>query len=117
MEAKGKIIAVLPLQSGVSKSGETWKSQSFVVFNEESQRNVCFEIFGEKRINENPFNVNDVVTVLFNIESREFNGRWFTSARAWKVTVEEPAAETDTPAPTPEETSFEEAVESDELPF
>ena len=46
---------------------------------------MCFEIFGEDRIKNNPCNVDDVVTVSFDIESREFNGRWYTSIRAWRV--------------------------------
>ena len=46
---------------------------------------MCFEIFGEDRIKNNPCEIDQIVTVSFDIESREFNGRWYTSIRAWRV--------------------------------
>ena len=86
MEIVGKIIQVLPLQEGVSKTGNPWKVQSYVLETQEQYpRKVCFEIFGEERIKNNPCNIDDLVTVSFDIESREFNGRWYTSIRAWRV--------------------------------
>ncbi len=86
MDIVGKIIQVLPLQEGISKTGNPWKSQSYVLETQEQYpRKVCFEIFGEDRIKNNPCNVDDVVTVSFDIESREYNGRWYTSIRAWRV--------------------------------
>lgn len=86
MDIVGKIIQVLPLQEGVGKNGNPWKVQGYVLETQEQYpRKVQFEIFGEDRIHNNPCNVDDVVTVSFDIESREFNGRWYTSIRAWKV--------------------------------
>ena len=86
MDIVGKIIQVLPLQEGISKTGNPWKSQSYILETQEQYpRKVCFEIFGEDRIKNNPCNVDDVVTVSFDIESREYNGRWYTSIRAWRV--------------------------------
>lgn len=87
MEIVGKITQVLPAQEGVSKStGNPWKIQSYILETlEQYPRKVCFEIFGEDRIKNNPCKVDDVVTVSFDIESREFNGRWYTSIRAWRV--------------------------------
>jgi hypothetical protein len=87
MEIFGKIIQVLPLQEGISKStGNPWKVQSYVLETlEQYPRKVCFEIFGEDRINNNSAQLDDLVTVSFDLESREFNGRWYTSVRAWRV--------------------------------
>ena len=87
MEIVGKIIQVLPLQEGVSKNtGNPWKVQSYVLETmEQYPRKVCFEIFGEDRISNNVAQVDDIVTVSFDIESREFNGKWYTSVRAWRV--------------------------------
>lgn len=86
MDIVGKIIQVLPLQEGVSKTGNPWKVQSYVLETQEQYpRKVCFEIFGEERIKNNPCNIDDLVTVSFDFESREFNGRWYTSIRAWRV--------------------------------
>ena len=86
MEIVGKIIQVLPLAEGTSKTGNPWKSQSYVLETQEQYpRKVCFEIFGEDRIKNNICKVDDLVTVSFDIESREYNGRWYTSIRAWRV--------------------------------
>ena len=86
MEIVGKIIQVLPLQEGIAKSGNPWKLQSYVLETQEQYpRKVCFEIFGEEKIKNNPCQVDDIVTVSFDIESREFNGRWYTYIRAWRV--------------------------------
>jgi hypothetical protein len=87
MEIVGKIIQVLPEQGGVSKtSGKEWKLQAYVLETQEQYpRKVHFEVFGEDRIKANPCQLDDIVTVSFDIESREFNGRWYTSIRAWKI--------------------------------
>jgi hypothetical protein len=87
MEVSGKIIKVLPEQGGVSKtSGKEWKLQAYVLETQEQYpKKVHFEVFGEDRIKANPCQLDDVVTVSFDIESREFNGRWYTSIRAWKI--------------------------------
>ena len=87
MEISGKIIQVLPEQGGVSKtSGKEWKLQAYVLETQEQYpRKVHFEVFGEDRIKANPCQLDDIVTISFDIESREFNGRWYTSIRAWKV--------------------------------
>ena len=87
MEISGKIIQVLPEQGGVSKtSGKEWKLQAYVLETQEQYpRKVHFEVFGEDRIKANPCQLDDIVTVSFDIESREFNGKWYTSIRAWKI--------------------------------
>ena len=55
MDIVGKIIQVLPVQEGISKTGNPWKVQSYVLETQEQYpRKVCFEIFGEDRIKNNP---------------------------------------------------------------
>lgn len=128
MDIVGKIIQVLPEQSGIGKTGNPWKVQSYVLETQEQYpRKVCFEIFGEDRIKNNPCKIDDVVTVSFDIESREFNGRWYTSIRAWRVqqgavTAAPQGAQTaaPTPAPAANTASFDAVAGSDEssdLPF
>ncbi len=86
MEVVGKIIQVLPLQEGVGRNGNPWKLQGYVLETIENYpRKVHFEVFGEDRIKNNPCAIDQIVTVSFDIESREFNGRWYTSIRAWKI--------------------------------
>ena len=86
MEIVGKIIQVLPPQEGVGRNGNPWKLQGYVLETVENYpRKVHFEVFGEDRIKANPCELDQLVTVSFDIESREFNGRWYTSIRAWKI--------------------------------
>lgn len=87
MEISGKIIAVLPQASGQGKNG-TWRSQDYVLetstSGEQYPRKVCFNLFNDK-IDKYPLAIDDVVSVSFDIESREYNGRWYTSVKAWKI--------------------------------
>ena len=86
MEVVGKIIQVLPAQEGVGRNGNPWKVQPYVLETlDQYPRKVHFEVFGEDRIKMNPCDIDQLVTVSFDIESREFNGRWYTSIRAWKI--------------------------------
>lgn len=82
---EGRIIQVLPLQSGVSKAGNNWKKQEYVLeTHDQYPRKVKFDFFGE-RADQYVLAVGDDVTVWFDIESREYNGRWYTDIRAWKA--------------------------------
>ena len=86
MDVVGKIIQVLPAQEGVGRNGNPWKVQPYVLETlDQYPRKVHFEVFGEDRIKQTPCELNQLVTVSFDIESREFNGRWYTSIRAWKI--------------------------------
>ncbi len=86
MEIVGKVIQVLPVQEGVGRNGNPWKLQGYVLETIENYpRKVHFEVFGEDKIKNNPCDIDQIVTVSFDIESREFNGRWYTSIRAWKI--------------------------------
>ena len=86
MEVVGKIIQVLPEQNGVGRNGNPWKLQGYVLETfDQYPRKVHFEVFGEDKIKNNPCAVDQIVTVSFDIESREFNGRWYTSIRAYRI--------------------------------
>ena len=88
MEITGKIIAVLPEQGGTSKSGNEWKKQEYVLeMNDQSQypKKVCFQIFGADRIAQAAIQPGETLTVSIDIDSREYQGRWFTNINAWKV--------------------------------
>ena len=86
MEVVGKITQILPAQEGVGRNGNPWKVQPYVLETlDQYPRKVHFEVFGEDRIKQNPCEIDQLVTVSFDIESREFNGRWYTSIRAWRI--------------------------------
>lgn len=83
-EIKGKIIAILTIQTGQGKNG-TWRSQDYVLETaDQYPKKVCFNLFGDK-IDQFPIAIDETVNISFDIESREYNGRWYTTVRAWKV--------------------------------
>lgn len=85
MEVTGKIIVALPEFSGVSKAGNPWKKREYVLETIESYpRKIYFDLFGDKA-DQFPLQVGQTIKLSFDIESREYNGRWFTSIRGWKV--------------------------------
>ena len=84
MEISGKIIAVLPMATGQGKNG-TWRSQDYVLETaDQYPKKVCFNLFNDK-IDQFPLAIDDQVNVSFDVESREYNGRWYTTVRAWKI--------------------------------
>ena len=86
MEITGRIIAVLPVQGGISKNGNEWKKQEYVLeTHDQYPKKVCFQIFGADRIDQAAIQPGEELTVFFDIDSREYQGRWFTNINAWKV--------------------------------
>ena len=89
MKVKGKISKILPVKSGISKTGKEWKKQSFVIDNgDQYNLNICFSLFGDEKIKllEN-LTVGQEVQVAFNLSSREFEGKWYHNVDAWKIEV------------------------------
>ncbi len=97
MELQGKIIAALPERSGTSQRGE-WKVQEFVLETIDSQypRKMVFDVFGADRLQRFNIQVGQIVNVAFDIDAREYNGRWYNSIRAFDVRQVDPSA---APAP------------------
>lgn len=84
MQLTAKLIQVLPLQSGTGKNGE-WRKQDIIVETEgQYPKKVCISMWGDK-INESVLQINNLLDISFDVESREYNGRWYTDVRAWKV--------------------------------
>lgn len=93
MEITGKIILALPEISGTSKAGNQWKKREYVLETQESYpKKVHFDFFGE-RADQYPLEVGQEVKLSFDIESREYMGRWYTSIRGWKAEPYNAAAE------------------------
>jgi hypothetical protein len=84
MEIKGKIVMVLPLQQGEGKNGP-WKKQEYVIeTSDKFPRKICFSLWGEK-VDQFDLREGEDVDVMFDLESREFNSRWYTDVKAWKI--------------------------------
>lgn len=101
MDITGKLIKKLQVQSGTSAKG-AWAKQDFVLEcqNGKYPNTICFNVWGQDKVNElAQFSINQTLQVSFDISSREFNGRWYTDLRAWKITS------TDTVNPAPYQSS------------
>jgi hypothetical protein len=87
MELTGKIIAVMPANSGTSqRTGQEWMNQQYVLeVPGMYPRKMVFEVFGQDRIEKFNIQEGQEVTVSFEIDAHEHNGRWFNEIRAWDV--------------------------------
>lgn len=85
MDISGTIIQILPEVSGTSKTGSVWRKQDYILETKDQfPKKVCFNVWGDK-IDQFAINVGDEATVSFDLESREYNSRWYTEVKAWKV--------------------------------
>ena len=137
LELEGRIARKLNVQTGTSARG-TWSKQEFILEYQEGNfpTQVCLNVWGDDKVRElDKYQVGDKVKISFNLSSREYNGRWYTDVRAWRI---EPAgaaapAQTQTPgynsapatdsypasaaAPMPSADDMSSPLEDDDLPF
>jgi hypothetical protein len=114
MEVKGKVIQLLALQSGMGKKGP-WKKQEFILETQSQYpKKVCLSVWGEK-VDQYNLAVGDLVSVAVDLESREYNGRWYTEARAWKV--DKIGGGGGSVPPPDQEPFYSESASSEDLPF
>ena len=122
MDIKGRVIQLLALQTGEGKNG-TWKKQDFVIETDgQYPKKVCISAWGDK-INESALQVGNEVNISFDVESREYNGRWYTDLKAWKIdtlgatSYDQPSATSSTRTTTTDLPPSLQASEDDKLPF
>lgn len=106
----GKITSVLPKRSGVSKTGNAWASQDYIIMPDGDTDFIVFNVFGEENINKYALQVGAMVSVTLEIKSREYNGKYFSEVRAIQCYSSNVSA----PAPASEPTS---AAPATNLPF
>jgi hypothetical protein len=115
MQLTAKLVQLLPLQTGTGKNGQ-WKKQDIIVETEATYpKKICVSVWGDK-IDASSLQTGSLLKIDFDVESREFNGRWYTDVKAWKIEV------AGGPSPTGfEKTTGNPALENpaydDDLPF
>lgn len=116
MDITGKVLQVLAPITGEGKNGP-WKKQEFIIeTQDEYPKKVCISNWADK-IDLGSLSPNDVVKVFINLESREYNGRWYTEARAWKMEKESTNQPPMPDAPPPANAPDFSDDEADDLPF
>jgi len=85
MELSGKVFKVLPVESGEGKNG-IWKKQQIVIetAHERYPKKVAIQFWGDL-VENSAFAEGKDISVEFDVESREFNGRWYTDVKAWRI--------------------------------
>lgn len=121
MEITGKIISIERPTSGVSKAGKEWTKQEFVIETKEQYpRKVMISVMGDKVDELSHYHIGNEITCGINIESREYNGRWYTDIKAWKISGSSSNAQSsneDPFHPDDNEPSFTGDNSTDDLPF
>ena len=87
MELAGRIIAILEAKSGTSsKTGNTWMMQEYVIeVPGQYPRHCAFTVFGEDRIKQLNIQMGEDLTIQFDIDARDYKGRWYNDFRAYNV--------------------------------
>ena len=95
IDIKCRLVGKLQVQNGNSARG-AWCKQDFIVETIETYpRKICMNVWGEDKVAElSGYNIGENLTISVNIESREFNGRWYTDVRAWSIQWENAAQNT-----------------------
>ena len=121
MELTAKLIQVLLPQTGMGKNGE-WRKQNIILETDGMYpKKVCVTIWGNKA-DESILKEGNLLNVSFDVESREYNGNWYTDVRAWKVELAGSApndvlsATADFPSSDPTPVDFG-SGDGDDLPF
>lgn len=115
MQLTAKLVQLLPLQTGTGKNGE-WKKQDIIVETEgQFPKKVCISIWGDK-IKTDVLKIGAQLNISFDVESREYNSRWYTDVKAWKI---EPASGEAIDKATDDQVYFDEGEMEDknDLPF
>jgi hypothetical protein len=81
----GKIVTILAEQTGTGKNG-VWTKRDFVIeTNEQYPEKLCLSAWGDKGDILKVLDNGASVKVTFVAESREFNGKWYTDLKVWKI--------------------------------
>jgi len=113
MEIEGKVVKLMKLVTGNGKNGE-WKKQEFILETQgDYPKQVCISIWGDK-IEKANVQEGEMIKASIEIASREYNERWYTDVRAWKVEREMQSGVDQAPPP---EYIDAPATEDDDLPF
>ena len=112
MELKGKVIQVIPEKSGTSARG-AWRKQEYIIeLPGDYPKQVCFMVWGDK-IDQFQIEEGQELTAHVDLESREYNGRWYTDVKAWRVErAEQPGHE----PPHPADQDEPPPIEDDDIP-
>ena len=93
MEIVGKVVQLGTLIEGNSPRGP-WKKQELIIETlEQFPKKVCLLCWGDRVNDANSFFVGQTIKAQIRIESREFNGKWYTDVTAFRLEIDQPTAQ------------------------
>ena len=114
MQLTAKLTQLLPIQAGTGKNGE-WKKQDIIVeTGGQYPKKIFISIWGDK-INEGQLKIGNELKIDFDIESRDYNGKWYTDIKAWKIELEGTGSQINSNVPNAKDLIPKN--EDDDLPF
>lgn len=122
LEITAKVLYSLQEQTGQGKNGP-WVKQDIIVETEEQYpKKICMSAWGDMVTTFRSFAPGTRLKINFRVESREYNGRWYTDVRPWKAVVADgsPAGvpvDTGVGAPAMTTTTANDSEAMDDLPF
>lgn len=86
LEIQGKLIQINPEQTGTGRTGNNWVKQDIIIeTGDQYPKKVCITCWGDKAEMVKNLQPGTDLKVAIDIESREFNGKWYTNLKAWKI--------------------------------
>lgn len=120
MDVSGKVIKKYQVETGTGKTGNAWNKQTFIIETEENYpKKIAFQAWGDKVQIVANLREGDRVKVSFDVNCREYQDKWYTDLRPWKIESAGGSADMEPSQERPgaEETFFESGESSDDLPF
>ncbi len=88
LEVTGRLIQILPEQTGTGKNG-LWKKQDIIIeTNEQFPKKISLSLWGDKVDQAQGYQIGQVLKVMASVESREYNGKWYTDVKPFRIDVD-----------------------------
>lgn len=84
-QLKGELISLSERLEGSRSNGDKWSSQGFVIQTEGQYKKNIYIVDWNDKCELSKFTIGDILDVYVNFESREYNGRWYTDVKSWKI--------------------------------
>ncbi len=84
VEVSGKVVQLGQLQSGEGKAGSWVRQELIIETDDQYPKKICLSCWGDRSNEAKSFSMGEKIKASVNLESREFNGKWYTDVRVWK---------------------------------
>jgi hypothetical protein len=116
LKVTGVVQDILPEMSGQGKTGNTWRKREFVLETQDQYpKKICMVQWGDE-IDVANIQSGELITAYIDVQSREYNGKWYTDVKAWKI-ERQGGSSAPNSAPDLDDMPAAPAFDEDDLPF